>query len=75
MATIVDIEKAEEQAQRALDGMSYNKDQMARNVVGMAAELRNWRAAFERAKVRRNDTGFAGVFDDIYGDVFSGGRR
>lgn len=73
MATIVDIDKAEEQAHRALDGMSYNKDQMARNVVGMAAELRNWRAAFERTKARRNDASFAETFDDLFGDVF--GKR
>ena len=45
MAIIVDIEKAEERAQRALDGMTYNRDQMARDTLGMAAELRNWRKA------------------------------
>jgi len=81
MATIVDIDKAEERAQRALDGMTYNRDQMARDVVSMAAELRNWRAAFERAKTRKaaaadDGTGFgsfAGAFDDIFGDVF--GKR
>jgi len=79
MATIVDIDKTEERAHRALDGMTYNRDQMARDVVGMAAELRNWRAAFERAKTRKaadDGTGFgsfAGAFDDIFGDVF--GKR
>lgn len=70
MATIVDIDKAEERAQRALDGMTYNRDQMARDTLGMAAELRNWRRAFERMKTRSNDPGFSGVFKDLFGDVF-----
>lgn len=70
MATIVDIDKAEERAQRALDGMTYNRDQMARDTLGMAAELRNWRKAFERAKTRSSEPGFTGVFNDLFGDVF-----
>jgi hypothetical protein len=70
MTIIVDIDKAEERAQRSLDGMTYNRDQMARDVIGMAAELRNWRAAFERMKTRSNDPGFSGVFKDVFGDMF-----
>ena len=78
MAIIVDIEKAEEQALRALDGMSYNKDQMARNVVGMVAELRNWRLAFARMKNQTTSdspdmTKFSTAFNEIFGDVF--GKR
>lgn len=71
MATIVDIEKAEERATRALDGMTYNRDQMARDVIGMAAELRNWRAAFERAKTsRKGGEKFSDFYRDLFGEAF-----
>lgn len=73
---MVNIDEAEDRAKRALDGMSYNRDVMARDVVGMAAELRNWRAAFERLKAKETPKqapdfqNFSEAFGDIFGDVF-----
>lgn len=42
----VDLDQAETTAQRMLDGMTVNRDRMARDHAAMARELRLWREKY-----------------------------
>lgn len=69
------IAEAEERAARALDGMTYNRTLMAKDVQRMAAELRNWQAAFDRMKAKAISSGSKGFggfgdFNDVFKDIF-----
>lgn len=45
---MIDLEQAEERAKRMLDGMTVNRDVMAREHLAMVQELRQLRAFFEK---------------------------
>lgn len=61
------LDEMAERAQRHLDGMTVNKDAMARDVLQLVAAIK---AAQQRT--RRQPGGFAEVFGDIFGEVFRG---
>lgn len=77
MTLIVDIDAAETRAQRAADGMTYNRDTMFREHAAMAAELRRWRQAYEKAKQPGSGAykGFADAFDELFGGIFGHANR
>lgn len=70
MTTQVDPVEATTRARRALDGMSVNRDAMARDVIALAEEVTNWRASFARAKATNADKG-RGIADEI-NDIVKG---
>lgn len=62
--------EARERAKRALDGMSYHRDTMAREVVSLADECDRWRAAWAALPAeRKKEPGFGGfgkAFDEAW---------
>lgn len=72
MATQVDLTAARSRATRALDGMTVNRDVMAREHIAMCDELQNWRSAFERMKRDKASSGssFKDAFDEMFGSTF-----
>lgn len=71
MATTLD--EMEARAQRHLDGMTVNRDAMARDVLALARAIRGaQKRATEKATTSRPFSGmggngpFAGIFDDLF---------
>ena len=56
------------QCNRQLDGMTVNCNQIARNTIALAEEVKNWRAAFDRLKSQKANAqeGFSSAFNDIF---------
>ncbi len=71
------LDEIESRAKRHLDGMTVNRDAMARDVLDLVAAVRKARervAAAAAARPQGQDSlsdAFSGIFDDI----FSRGRR
>ena len=66
------LDEMDARAQRYLDGMTVNKDAMARDVLMLTQAIRGaQKRAAERAKKTPGNTPFA----DIFGEVFGGFGR
>lgn len=67
------LDEMAERAQRQLDGMTVNRDAMARDVLQLVEAIRAMqrRAAAERPAQPSGD--FTAAFDDIFSGIF--GRR
>lgn len=78
MTTYVNTVEAKTRAQRALDGMNYNRDAMARDVIGLVAEIEAYRAAAARERTRQQaNEHVRNPPNDIFGDmsgIFGGSR-
>lgn len=61
------LDEMAERAQRHLDGMTVNKDAMARDVLRLVAAIK---AAQQRT--HRQPGGFAEAFDSIFEGIFRG---
>lgn len=61
-----DLNDLDVRADRMLDGMSVNRDKLARDIKTLTQELRNWRATFDRTKRESgNASGFGSAFDEL----------
>ena len=61
------LEQMEDNAQRQLDGMTSHRDQMARDVLWLAAAVRRLEAMAKDAAQERTSRGFAEAFGNIFG--------
>lgn len=62
-----DLYDLDQRADRMLDGMNVNREKLARDIKTLTHEVRNWRRAYERAKREGPKTGFASVFEEMFG--------
>lgn len=70
-----DLDDLNERTDRMLDGMSVNRQKLARDVRAVSDELRRWRDAHARLKADGpKREGFAGAFDDLFGGIHKGGK-
>lgn len=64
---MIDIDAAEARARRQLDGMTINRDAMARDVIALCALVRNYRTLnAKKEDTPLKDTSMAGTFEDIF---------
>lgn len=77
---MIDLDEARARAQRQLDGMTVNRDAMARDVIVLVDSIHAMQA---RAAARtrgtpesaKNTEGFSEAFDDIFGAIFKRGPK
>lgn len=67
-----DLDDLNQRTDRMLDGMSVNRQKLARDVREMSDELRRWRDAHARTKANgpKKDG-----FEEAFGDLFGKGGR
>lgn len=68
---MMSLDEMAERAQRHLDGMTVNKDAMARDVLKLVEAIRGMQ---QRAQVQQHPQarGFAEAFDDVLSGIFNG---
>lgn len=64
------LEQMKETAQRQLDGMTVNRDQMAKDVLWLAETVRRLEELIKSKAAAKPSSRFGSAFDDIFG----GGR-
>ena len=67
------LDEMEATAQRQLDGMKTNHDQMANDVLRLVRSIRQAQARAKRTPAA-DQPGFADRFEQIFGDIFGGAR-
>lgn len=65
------LDEMAERAQRHLDGMTVNKDAMARDVLALVGAIK----AAQARRPRQQTDGFAAAFDELFSDIFGTANR
>lgn len=70
MTQNIDLEFVKDQVNRLADGMSVNKEALARNVKALCVETANWRAAHARQKPSPAKSAAQPPFSETFGEMF-----
>ena len=68
---MITLDDMADRAQRHLDGMTVNKDAMARDVLKLVEAIRGMQKRAQ-AQPRPQAGGFAEAFDDVLSGIFNG---
>lgn len=73
---VATLDEMEARAQRHLDGMTVNRDALAKDVLALAKAIRAaQKRATERQKTPFGGMGGSGGFGDIFSELFGGIRK